>query len=84
MYTRKDWERDCIFSAKDFEEIEESIYYEMLEVLPPKSVKDTKGIEDYYGKFNVCEAMCHDENGRPLHQCFGKKDGKYYYLGLKA
>ena len=75
VYTDADWERDRILSVKVGQLIEPSVYYQLLNALPPKR-------NDWY--FQAGEPYDHDWNtGLPLFKTFEKMDGNYYkYVGL--
>ena len=79
IYTYEDWAKDRSFKAVAGQEIEESIYYEMFNVMPIQSLKESHGCT---AGFRTTEPYTH-ENGKALYMAFGKRDGKYYYLGLQ-
>ncbi len=82
---------DKIFSREDFKgdfstaitpflidgkcEVTEDIYERFLEVLPP-----------IYGGFcwGVGEPVRDNEQGQALYDCFSRRGGKYFYIGLKT
>lgn len=83
IYTREQWIKDGNFSAKIGQEIEESIYEQMLNCLPPLGLPKESG---YSAGFRVGEPYCHrrkQETGEVLayYAAFGKKDGKFFFLG---
>lgn len=83
VYTRQDWIRDRELNAVAGQEIEESIYNEMFEVLPPLNLPRCERTEGYTAGFMVSEADSIDPLGRgTLYNAYGKKDGRYYYIGL--
>ena len=83
VYTNYDWDRDKSISAVPGQEIEESIYYAMFNVLPPYRLPRCERTEEYSAGFLVSEPDSADPLGRgELYSAYGKKDGKYYYIGL--
>ena len=83
IYTNEQWEKDGSFNAEVFQEIEESIYWYFLECLPPHYLNNvTEDIAKYHGKFCCGEPNSHFD-GLPVYLCFGRLNGKYYYLGLR-
>lgn len=81
VYTSEQWAKDRTFSAVAGQEITEEIYYEMFNVMPIQNLKYGHGCD---AGFRTTEPYTHDyETGKPLYMAFGKKDGKYYYLGLQ-
>lgn len=83
IYTNEQWGKDGDFKAEPFQEIEESIYYYFLEVLPPHNLNNkTDDIAKYHSCFCLGEPNRHID-GLPVYHCFGKYQGKYYYLGLR-
>ena len=82
-YTRAQWEQDENFSPVPGQEVDESIYNYMLDVLPPLHLPNCLRTIDYDGGFMVGEADCSDPaTGRTYYSAFGKKNGRYYYIGL--
>ena len=79
VYTRENWAADGTFKAAPGQEISEEIYNEMLNVMPPLRLKEAQGCT---AGFRSSEPYTH-ENGKPLYMAFGKRNGKYYYLGLQ-
>lgn len=80
VYTMQDWANDGTFKAAAGQEIEEAIYEQMYNCLPPKNWHE----EGYTKSFRVGEPYTHDyETGRAIYSAFGMKQGKYYYLGLR-
>lgn len=79
-YTEEQWVKDGVFKAVAGQEIDESIYNEMFNVLPPLRLKNSC---DCVAGFRVSEPYNHDQNGNALYMAFGKRNGKYYYLGLQ-
>lgn len=83
IYTNAQWEKDGDFKAEVFQEIEESIYYYFFECLPPHYLNNkTDDIAKYHGCFCCGEPNRHID-GLPVYHCFGKYQGKCYYLGLR-
>lgn len=83
MITKADWKGSFTDCAKRGDEISEEIYYEMLNVMPPISLKGGQNVDC---GFQVGEPDDHreDENGnwRARYMTFAKKDGKCYYYGI--
>lgn len=79
VYTREQWAADRTFKAQAGQEITEEIYEEMLNVMPPLRLKNSEGCT---AGFRMSEPYTH-RNGQPLYMAFGKRGGKYYYLGLQ-
>lgn len=79
VYTQEQWAADRTFKAATGQEIEESIYYEMFNVMPIQNLKDGHGCD---AGFRTTEPYDHID-GKAVYMAFGKKDGKYYYLGLQ-
>ncbi len=65
------------------EEVDEQIYNNFLNILPPIGLKGGQG---FSAGFQVSEPYCHreDKNGkwRAKYMTFIKKNNKYYYMGL--
>ncbi len=89
-YTREDWSIDGNFSAEIGQEIEEEIYWQMYDCLPPFSLTGGTPLNRKLGivaGFRVGEPYIHDEycNGKEygaFYSAFGKTaDGKFYFLG---
>lgn len=83
VYTREQWHRDGTFSAKEGQEVEEYIYWEMYDVLPPLRLPKESG---YSAGFRVSEPYAHAQSQKtgewlPCYAAFGKRDGKYYFIG---
>lgn len=79
VYTRENWAADRSFNAAPGQEIEAEIYEEMFNVMPPMRLIDAQGCA---AGFRVGEPYTH-RDGKPLYMAFGKRGGKYYYLGLQ-
>ena len=83
IYTREQWEKDRNFSAKVGQEVEEEIYWEMFELMPPLRLPRECG---YLSGFRMGEPYIHEQSKKTgeflgHYAAFGKKDGKYYFLG---
>ena len=75
IYTKKDWSRDTYFNASKGQEIEESIYFNMLDCLSPRILKNNY--------FLMGEAYDHNgDNFKVRYMLFYKNNNKYYYGGL--
>lgn len=77
VYTMKDWENDRTLKVKEGQTIEPSVFWSLLNSLPPQT----------YGRtlFQPGEPYDHDWNtGRALYRTF-EHVGEYYYkyIGLK-
>ena len=83
VYTQSDWERDGTLCAVAGQEIEESIYWEMFNVLPPFSLPRNERTAGYDAGFLCSEPHSFSPLGM-TYSGFGRKDGRYYYLGLIA
>lgn len=82
-YTNDDWHRDGQFSAAAGQEVTEEIYNDMLDVLPPFDLPRCNRTDGCTCGFLVSEPICHDyHTGKGMYNAFGKRGGKYYYLGL--
>ncbi len=79
IYTEKDWIRDGTFKAVPGQEVEEGIYWEMYECLPPLGLPMAKASEGWKG-FMVSEPHDHID-GRAVYAAFGRKGGKFFFLG---
>lgn len=82
IYTRFDWRNDRNFKAAPGQEIEESIYDQMLNCMPPHRLPRNEQTEDYIAGFLVGEPYDFDpETGRTRYAAFGRRNGKYYFIG---
>lgn len=80
VYTRKDWQRDRVFSARPGQLITEEIYDDMLNCMPPYHLpEETRGMVS--AGFLMGEPAASDQRGA-LYHAFGSKSGKHIYLGL--
>lgn len=92
IYTAEQWNKDGSFAAEPGQEIEESIYNDLFNVLPPIQLP-TAAAQDAQEQYNIPvhagfmmgEPHSHDKEGA-LYLAFGRNDyGKgthYFYLGL--
>ena len=83
IYTREQWAKDRTFSAEVGQEVTEEIYEEMYDCLPPLRLPRECG---YSSGFRVGEPHCHEQSEKTgewlaHYAAFGKKGGKYYFLG---
>lgn len=83
IYTREQWEKDRSFSAAVGQEVEEEIYWEMYNVMPPLRLPKESG---FVAGFRVGEPYTHDRSEKTgewvaYYAAFGMKGGKYYFLG---
>lgn len=91
IYTNQDWEKDYSFKAQQGQEIEESIYWSMLDGITPRIYKKhyltiTKPdhLEDRIAIYFLM-GECYDHNGAnnsARYMLFIKYNNKYYYGGL--
>lgn len=82
-YTVEQWRIDGTLSAIPGQEVTEEVYYDQLEVLPPLRLPRCPRTEGYPAGFQVSEAACNDPlTDKMLYSTYGRRDGKYYYLGL--
>ena len=82
-YTEEDWSRDIEFAAAPGQEITEEIYEDRYDVLPIISLPRCQRTEGYTAGFMVSEPLCSDpETGKLMYGAYGKKDGKYYFIGI--
>lgn len=83
VYTREDWDRDIYINAVAGQEIEESIYWEMFNVMPPLDLPVNERTKYYSAGFLVGEASSIDPvTYRTLYNAYGKRNGHYYFIGL--
>ena len=80
IYTSEQWAADRSFKAEAGQEITEEIYEEMFNVMPIQRLKEAA--HGCVVGFRTTEPYTHI-NGQAVYMAFGKKDGKYYYLGLQ-
>lgn len=92
IYTSEQWAADGTFSALPGQEIEETIYNDLFNVLPPLPLPAIAAAEaldklniPVHAGFMMGEPHSHDKQGA-LYLAFGRNDyGKgtrYFYLGL--
>lgn len=79
VYTMQDWAKDGTFSAVKGQEVSEDIYNEFYNMMPIQRLKEAHGCT---AGFRTTEPYSH-ESGKAVYMAFGKRDGKYYYLGLQ-
>ena len=84
IYTREQWCKDRSFSATAGQEVEEEIFWEMYEVMPPLRLPQNE--QGFTKGFRVSEPYCHQKSKKtgeflPYYAAFGGKDGKYYFIG---
>jgi len=77
VYTNADWERDRTLKVQVGQLIEPSVYYQLLNSVPPKAYR--------HGVFQPGEAYSHDwDKGCALYQTYEHVGYDYYkYVGLK-
>lgn len=82
-YTVEQWRIDGTLSAIPGQEVTEEVYYDQFEVLPPFRLPRCPRTEGYSAGFQVSEAACsHPICDKMLYSTYGRRGGKYYYLGL--
>ncbi len=82
IYTHIDWRNDRAFGAAPGQEIEEHIYNEMLNCMPPHRLPHNELTAEYSAGFLMGEPYDSDpETGRARYAAFGRKNGKYYFIG---
>ena len=79
VYTIEDWEKDGTFKASEGQEITEEIYEEFFNIMPIQRLVKSCGCT---AGFRTTEPYTHI-GGKAVYQAFGKRNGKYYYLGLQ-
>ena len=85
IYTQQDWANDTTFKAAPGQEIEETIYYEMLDRMPLYSLPRCDETEGYVAGFLVSEPYDFDPaTGRTRYSAFGRRDGKFFFIGYLA
>ncbi|MBR3742291.1 MAG: hypothetical protein IKN04_17855 [Clostridia bacterium] len=81
VYDKDAWSRDRTFSAVPGQEVDHEVYEEMLCVLPPYNLPRCRRTEGYSAGFLTSEPVT-AMNGKDLFSAFGKRNGRYYYIGL--
>lgn len=82
IYTHSDWQRDGTFKAAPGQEVEESIYDQMLDCMPSFRLPRCEGTEIYATGFLVSEPYDTDHStGENFYAAFGLLDGKCYFVG---
>lgn len=82
IYTRSDWQRDNSFKAAPGQEIEEAIYDQMLDCMPPLRLPSCKETEIYASGFLMSEPYDIDrQTGENFYVAFGLLYGKCYFIG---
>ena len=79
VYTIEQWAADRTFKAVEGQEISEEVYEEFFNVMPVQRLKEAHGCT---AGFRTTEPYTHID-GKAVYQAFGKRNGKYYYLGLQ-
>ena len=83
VYTHDDWNRDRDMNAVAGQEIEESIYWEMFNVLCPMRLPRNTRTSGYDDGFLVSEPVTCDPAGKGmLYGAYGTRNGRFYYIGL--
>lgn len=72
--------------VEDYDEIDEELYNYFMDVLPPMSLRTTQGFVDCGFQCSEPYDIVYDNegNGHNTYSTFGKKNGKYYYMGLNV
>ena len=74
VYTMQDWQRDGVFNANIGQEVEDAVYYEFLNCVPPAFRER--------GVMQVGEPYSTDKETRKhLYTTFKKDGDRYYFLG---
>lgn len=85
IYTRIDWRNDRTFKAAPGQEIEEAIYEQMLNCMPPHRLPRNERTACYVCGFLMGEPYDHDpETGRAQYAAFARQDGRFYFLGYMS
>lgn len=87
LYTMRNWEQDGTFKAKSGQQIEEQIYWQMLNGILPKDLPYNEKTKNFDSGFLMGEADTHKViNGKlkAIYLAFGCRDNKYYYIGKMA
>lgn len=86
--TLEDWQKqpcDIALFVEPFDEIDEELYDYFLSILPPKSIKNNCGIIDCGFQVNEpYDIVYFDGFGYNTYMTFGKRNGKFYYLGINV
>lgn len=86
IYTREQWRKDRSFAAAIGQEVDEEVYEEMYNCLPPLRLPNADTTKGFSAGFRVGEPYTHRQSKQTgeftaFYAAFGKRDGKYYYLG---
>lgn len=82
VYTSDDWTRHKNFGAVPGQEVTEDIYEYMFDVMPIAHLPRCGVTREYNSGFLSLEAADHDpQTGRARYMAFGKRGGKFYYIG---
>ena len=73
MYTKKDWERDGDLRVKIGDMIDQEVFYQLRDCVPPKTLSEWI--------FQVGEAHDHDEQGNALYTTFKSTYDGWMYCG---
>ena len=83
VYTVEQWNKDGTLSAIPGQEVSKEVFFDQFEVLPPFRLPRCARTAGYETGFQVSEAACDDVmTNRTLYDTYGKRGGKYYYIGL--
>lgn len=83
VYTSDDWTRHRNFGAVPGQEITEDIYEHMFDVMPIAHLPRCGTAREYDCGFLMLEPAKHDpQTGWALYLAFGKRGGRFYYIGL--
>lgn len=74
IYTMAQWAKDGVFSAKPGQFVEESIYWQMLNCVPPRSV--SRG----YMQVGEADGTC-PKTGRNTYATFAREGGMWKFVG---
>lgn len=83
VYTSDDWSRHKSFGAVPGQEVTEDVYEYMFNVMPILSLPRCGIVRQYDCGWMVSEPATHDpQTGRSLYNAFGKRGGRFYFIGL--
>lgn len=84
IYTMEQWQRDRVFAAVPGQEIDQEIYIDMLNCMPPIDLPEearTNAQRYIFAGFMMGEPY-DSRNGHLRYLAFGNSGNRYYYLGL--
>ena len=85
IYTHFNWRNDRTFKAAPGQEIEEHIYNQMLNCMPPNRLPRNEQTAGFIAGFLMGEPYDSDPiTGRARYAAFGRRDGKFYFIGYMS